>query len=195
MKLLAYSFTCSWQSCKTHCIPDALSRAPVDHPTTEDEEAEEEVTHQLHSVITYSLTQLDPNGVRVSPIEDPTLAGVRAAAHTDPEYTALCESVLNGFPSQRSDLAPSLCPYWGVRDQLAVDDGVLVCGSRLVIPRSLRKETLWRPHDSHQGIERTLRSAQQSVYWAGIDRDITATVQSCTACQERLPSHSWLGSP
>ena len=188
MKLLAYSFTCTWQSGKTHCIPDALSRAPVDHPTTEDEEAEEDVTHQLRSVITYSVTQCDPDGVRVSPIEDPTLAGVRAAAHTDPEYTALCESVLNGFPSQRSDLAPSLRPYWGVRDRLAVDDGVLVCGSRLVIPRSLRKETLQRLHDSHQGIERTLRRARQSVYWAGIDRDITATVQSCAACQERLPS-------
>ena len=111
MKLPAHSFTCSWQSWKTHCIPDALSRASVDHPTTEDEEAEEEVTHQLHSIITYYVTQLDPNGVRVSPIEDPTLAGVRAAAHTDPEYTALCESVLNGFPSQRSDLSPSLRPY------------------------------------------------------------------------------------
>ena len=188
MKLLAYSFTCSWQSGKTHCIPDALSRSPVDQPTAEDEEAEEDVTHQLRSIVMRSVTQLDQDGVRISPIEDVTLTRVRDAARADPEYTALCDVTLRGFPPQRSDLTPDLRPYWGVRDRLAVDDGVLVCGPRLVIPRSLRRETLRRLHDSHQGIERTLRRARQSVYWAGIDRDITATVQSCTACQERLPS-------
>ena len=187
MKLLAYSFTSTWQSGKNHCIPDALYRAPVDHPTEEDEEAEEDVTHQLHSIGIRSVTQLDPNGVRVSPIEDATLARVRDAARNDPEYIALCDTVLQGFPSQRSDLVPQLRLYWGVRDRLAVDDGVLVSGPRLVIRRSLRQETLQRLHDSYQGIERTLRRARQSVYWPGIDRDITATVQSCQACHEHLP--------
>ena len=189
MKLLAYSFNATWQSGKTHCIPDALSRAPVDYPTTEDEEAEQDVSHQVHSIIARSVTQLDPNGARISPIEDATLSRVRNAARADPGYMELCETVLRGFPPQRSDLASELRPSWGIRDRLTVDDGVLVYGSRLLIPRSLRRETLQRLHDSHQGIERTLRRARQSVYWPGIDREITATVQSCTACHERLPSH------
>ena len=127
-------------------------------------------------------------GCKITPIEEPTLAKVREAAKNDAEYVSLCDTVLHGFPPQRSDLAVALRPYWGVRDRLAVDDGLLVCGSRLIIPRRLRQETLQRLHDSHQGIDRTLRRARQSVYWAGIDRDVTATVQACSACHERLPS-------
>ena len=98
------------------------------------------------------------DGCEISPIEDPTLAKVREAAKNDAEYASLCDTVLHGFPPQRSDLAVALRPYWGVRDHLAVDDGLLVCGSRLIIPRRLRQETLQRLHDSHQGIDRTLRA-------------------------------------
>ena len=83
MKLLGYSFIASWQSGKQHCIPDALSRAPVDKPTPDDEDAEADVSHQLHSLVIRSMTQLDEDGYRVSPIEDATLSRVRNAARED----------------------------------------------------------------------------------------------------------------
>ena len=78
--------------------------------------------------------------------------------------------------------------YWGVHDRLAVDGSLLVCGQRLLIPRSLRHETLVRLHASHQGVDRTKRRARQVVYWPGLDQDIANFVGSCESCQRHLSS-------
>ncbi|XP_064116685.1 uncharacterized protein K02A2.6-like [Macrobrachium nipponense] len=70
---------------------------------------------------------------------------------------------------------------------LAVDDGLIVYGPRLLKPRSLRSETLQCLHDAHQVVDRTKRRARQTIYWPGIDRDVENTVKSCSRCQELLP--------
>ena len=74
-------------------------------------------------------------------------------------------------------------------NQLTVEDGlILLDGHRIVIPHSMRRDVLARLHASHQGIERTKRRARQTVYWPAINSDIQNTVQSCSKCQESLPS-------
>ena len=45
-------FTTRWKSGKDHCIPDALSRAPVSDPSPEDQEAEEDVEHHVNAITT-----------------------------------------------------------------------------------------------------------------------------------------------
>jgi len=49
-KLVPYHFKAVWKSGKTHCIADALSRAPIDNPTEEDQEAEADVHHHLRNI-------------------------------------------------------------------------------------------------------------------------------------------------
>ena len=106
-----------------------------------------------------SLTETDAGGARLSPVEDAALTRLRDAARGDAEYQALCTTVQNGFPNEKSDLPSQLRPYWPVRDRIALDDGLLVCGPRLIIPSHMRREVLSRLHDSHQGIVRSPDSA------------------------------------
>ena len=186
-KLMSYTFTAVWKAGKTHQLPDALSRAPVDRPSTEDEEAEHEVVHLIRSVFLARLED-SSNGAESSPFRDALLDRVREAASSDDSYKTVAETVLNGFPEHKAELPSPVHPYWNVRERLSVDDGLLVCGARLVIPHGLRREVLERLHDSHQGVERTKRRARQSVYWPNIDRDISNLVTSCRHCHERLPS-------
>ena len=47
---------------------------------------------------------------------------------------------------------------------------------------------LQRLHDSHRGAEATKRRAKQTVFWPGINSDITNTVRACEACQMLLPN-------
>ena len=185
-RLTSFNLVAAWRQGKLHAIPDALSRAPVDDPAPDDEEAERDANHQLASVI----SRLATGGTDdcPSPFKDAALAELRAAAAADPELIALTERILAGFPEHRSQLEPHLRPYWAVRDRLAVDDGLLLCGQRLVIPHSLRRDTLRRLHASHQGIERTKRRARQAVYWPSMDQDIANAVSTCQACQRYLPS-------
>lgn len=188
MKLCAYSFTARWQSGKSHFISDALSRAPSQDPTAEDDDV---VTEEdpLHATVEATLRAVCEEGTQLAPLQDQTLAKVRAAASRDAEYAALRDVIITGFPEHRKDMESMLLPYWGVRSMLTVDDDLIVYGARLLIPCSLRRETLERLHDGHQGVERTKRRARQTVYWPGIDNDITNVVSSCSLCRSLLPSH------
>ncbi|KAF7664614.1 hypothetical protein LDENG_00172020 [Lucifuga dentata] len=62
-------------------------------------------------------------------------------------------------------------------------------GNRIIIPRGFRVEILRRLHVTHQGIQRTLAHARALVYWPGLTDGVHVTVESCTACQEKLPSN------
>ena len=187
-RLTPFNIVATWRQGKMHAIPDALSRAPVDTPTPDDEEAEKDVEHQIASLIARLTTGVPAEEAEESPFPDATLEEVRAAAERDSEYITLKDVVLAGFPDHKSQLDPLLRPYWGVRDRLAVDGSLVVCSQRLLIPRSLRRQTLIRLHASHQGVNRTKHRARQVVYWPPLDQDIANLVGSCGSCRVHLSS-------
>ena len=189
LRLTAYSFIASWQRGADHKIPDALSRAPVSDPAAGDEVAEPD-PDPLHAAVIAALQaeSTAEDGTLLAPLMDPALEKIRAAASRDPEYLKLRGVVMQGFPDHCHELPPEVRPYWGVRSMLAVDDGLLVYGSRLVIPSDMRREVLRQLHASHQGIERTRRRARLCVYWPGIDNDIANIVSSCSVCRAMRPS-------
>lgn len=106
----------------------------------------------------------------------------------DEKYKTLIDNVQNGFPSSRDKANASVIPFWNIRNELSVDDGIVLYGPRIVVPKSARREVLARLHDSHQGTDRTKRRARQNVYWPGISNDIATTVASCNKCQALRPS-------
>ena len=121
-------------------------------------------------------------------LRDPIFDRLQVIALSDENYKSLIDNVQNGFPAARDKADASVAPYWNIRNELSVDDGIVLYGPRIVIPKSARREVLDSLHDSHQGIDRTKSRARQSVYWPGINNDISTTVASCNKCQERLPS-------
>lgn len=189
-KLSSYTFTACWQKGSAHSAADALSRAPVRHPEVDDGVGDMDVEEAdpLHVAVVAALHAVTEEGSRLAPLKDQTLEKVRAAAVQDAEYRDLREAITNGFPEHCHDLPHHLRPYWGVRSQLALDDDLIVYGPRLLIPCILRRETLSRLHDCHQGMERTKRRARQTTYWPGIDRDIENVVSSCQQCRPLLPT-------
>lgn len=187
-KLTAYSFTARWQKGTAHCAPDALSRAPVQDAGTPGDAADSDGMDPLHAAVVSALHAVCEDGIRLAPLRDQTLEKIRAAAQRDAEYIDLRGVILAGFPEHRHELEPHLRAFWPVRSMLAVDDGFIVYGPRLLIPHSLRRETLENLHAGHQGIERTKRRARQTTYWPGMDRDIENLVSSCPQCRPLLPS-------
>jgi transposase InsO family protein len=120
-------------------------------------------------------------------LPDPLLDELRAAAASDPEYAALMTAVATGFSVPRHHTAQHIRQYWSVWEELSVDDGLVLFGRRIIIPRSARKDVLLKLHAAHQGIVRMKRRARQTVFWPGITNKITLAVEKCQACQERLP--------
>ena len=57
-------------------------------------------------------------------------------------------------------------------------------GERIVIPRTLRAQTLERIHEGHMGTEKCKRRARKNVYWPGMNSDIEEIVKTCKTCSE-----------
>ena len=185
-KIAPYLYTAVWRAGKQLSIPDALSRAPVSHPTPEDETACADSTAHLRAVISVNAVASDED---VPPQDsDRTLQDLREAARLDPSYSRLRDCVTSGFPPNRYDLHNDLLPFWKLRDSLSTDGELVLYGPRIVVPAALRRRTLARLHDSHRGVEATKRRARQTVFWPGIDSDVTNTVRDCEPCQVLQPS-------
>lgn len=98
---------------------------------------------------------------------------------------SVCAEVMKycqeGWP-QKSPPNPVLGPYWRARSSLSLQNGLLLYNQRIVIPRSLQKETLESIHQGHQGITRCRLRAKISVWWPGISSHISEMVEKCHIC-------------
>nr|XP_058940983.1 uncharacterized protein K02A2.6-like [Pocillopora verrucosa] len=91
--------------------------------------------------------------------------------------TLLKQTIQEGWPDHQSALPPLVVPYFSIRDELAVTDGLVFRGERLVIPKSLK-------NCGHQGIESCLRRAREHVFWPGMNKEVKEWIQTCEACRE-----------
>ncbi len=74
-------------------------------------------------------------------------------------------------------------PYQHFKGELSVLDGVLLKGTRVVIPNSLRQQMVRLVHEGHLGIEKCKRCARDVLDWPYMNRDIETYVQRCDTCQ------------
>ena len=86
---------------------------------------------------------------------------------------------MEGWQEDRSKLPPQLTPYYDVRDELGVYDGLVFKGERLVVPQGLRAEIKKDIHVSHAGVEGCLRRARESVYWPGMNAELKHWISTC----------------
>lgn len=91
--------------------------------------------------------------------------------------------------SERWPNTPSegIRPYFNRREELRLENGVIVWGYRLVIPENLRKDMLNELHSHHFGIVKTKAMARSYIYWPKIDEDIEKICKSCIYCLENRP--------
>ena len=59
-----------------------------------------------------------------------------------------------------------------IPSQLSVEDGLLIRGSRIVIPSYLRQDMLHRIHECHQGFVKCRERARHSVWWPGLSAQL-----------------------
>ncbi|PIK55858.1 hypothetical protein BSL78_07250 [Apostichopus japonicus] len=94
------------------------------------------------------------------------------------------EIVVNGWPERQREVPQAIRKYWAYRDELSVEDGLIIKGDRIVIPKTMQKDILRKLHEAHQGITKCQLRAKASVFWHSINRDIEDMVKECHLCQE-----------
>ena len=101
------------------------------------------------------------------------------ATAKDPTMQKVIQFTQSGWPRSVSD---DVEPFSAARANLSYTDGLLLYGTRVVIPAQHRADTLTRIHTGHQGIHRCKARAQETVWWPGITKDVTTMVKDCLEC-------------
>ena len=169
MRMMRFLFTISHVPGKDLKIADTLSRAPVADPTAEDAFLQQEVTAYVDFVIGHL------------PATEQRLEEIRACQEADKTCQQIAEFCQAGWP-EKSMLPVEVKPYYSVSAELTVQKGLLLRGSRIVIPPPLRKTLLEKIHSGHQGITKCRERARQSIWWPGISTQLENLVRNCKEC-------------
>ncbi|UYV84981.1 K02A2.6-like [Cordylochernes scorpioides] len=104
------------------------------------------------------------------------------------EDTTLKAVVNYRWPDKK--MSQALLSYWHFKDELGVQNGLLMRSCRLVIPASMKLEILDKLHAGHFGITKTRLRVRETVWWPGISEEIEETVRKCSVCiQEAVSKH------
>ncbi|XP_060078694.1 uncharacterized protein LOC132558179 [Ylistrum balloti] len=123
------------------------------------------------------------------PVSDCKLHEIRFATSNDPDMCELVEVVRRGLPEKRYSCPSSVLEYWNFRDQVTVNEGIVMKSQKVVIPRSLRQEMMDKVHSGHMGVDKCLQRARDVIFWPKMSSDITDMVLKCTTCLERRNSN------
>jgi hypothetical protein len=159
---------------KENIDADALSRAPVDKASTKDALAEGVASSFTRLSLISAISGSDAS------VLDPVLERIKMAAQKDKQMIELRETIINGFPNDKCNLSLCLRPFWNMRSQLAIDekDGMIVAGARIVIPAECRQALLQDLINMHKGATKLRQRSRLTVYWPGMDIDITNSAKS-----------------
>ena len=166
LRIQKYSFSVVWRKGKDLIIADTLSRAP--QPFTEPNNIEE---YEVHSV-------------RNLPISDVRIAEFREETSKDLILQMVQKYVNQGWPDNKNAVPLEGRPFWCVRDELYVSEGLVLRREKLIVPNSLCRSMLSKIHASHLGIEKCTAQAKDLFYWPGMSAQITEMCEQCSTCAE-----------
>ena len=174
LRMMRYNFSISHVPGKHLVTADALSRAPVGQPTTDDEELQKDTTVYVRQVM------------ETIPVVEQRLEQIRQGQETDRVCQQLAQYVQHGWPDKEK-LSREVRIFHNVRSELTIAEGVLMRGSRIVVPLSLRPDVLNSIHTGHQGINKCRELARMSVWWPKMSSELEALVRNCDVCCKNRP--------
>ena len=167
LKVQGYNFDVSYRPGHTMTLADTLSRLP-----------NMENTAQLNLPC-----HVDNINMDLMNFSHDKQHQLKADTASDQTLRLLSQVIFEGWPNEIKSVDPKVREYWNHRDELALQDGIIFKGRRVVIPPTLREDILKQLHYGHQGIEKTRLLAKEHVFWPRINKDIEEVCTSCQPCQ------------
>uniref|UniRef100_A0A3B1ITQ0 Gypsy retrotransposon integrase-like protein 1 n=1 Tax=Astyanax mexicanus TaxID=7994 RepID=A0A3B1ITQ0_ASTMX len=169
MRLMRFNPIAEYAPGKTLIIADTLSRSPL---ACSDVDTHSDVACYVASVV---------GGIPASPSK---MDEIRTATSIDAELASVIKLIRTGWPEHLSSVPEAAREYIQVKSELSEYNGLVLRGSRIVVPRAMRGEILLKIHDGHQGLVKCRERANSSVWWPRLSKELSELVTSCQVCRE-----------
>lgn len=176
--LASYQYEIEFKPTDKHSNADGVSRLPLPHS--------QDMEGRVSEATLYTLQQLDNLPV--------TADQICKATRNNPLLSKVKQYTLTGWPENYEQ---ALTPYYRRRNELSIECGCLLWGSRVMIPPKLQSYVLEELHVSHPGMVRMKTLARKHLWWPNLDKELEELVQNCHACQANrqkpatAPLHPW----
>ena len=88
-----------------------------------------------------------------------SLYQLRVSTPADDELALFKHTIMEGWPSSIKQVPPCLQPYWTFREELTVEDGLILKGTMNVIPNKKCEAILKLIHEGHLGLNKCKQQA------------------------------------
>ena len=129
-----------------------------------------EVEYQLHCVVSNL------------PISVAKFEEFKEETSKDPVLQEVTSLIRNGWLSSFSECSPETKPYYHIKEELSVVDGIILTVDKVVVPSSMRRDMLKCIHEGHIGIEKCKARARDVMYWLRMNAKIEDFISKCSAC-------------
>jgi len=161
LRLQGYDYNIVYRPGKAN-IADALSRLNVGKDVDESGQKEDFLRCITESSVPRSLTAKE----------------LERASSQDAELLSVRRYILSG------EWADCKLPHYvAIKEELCVIGHIIMRGSRIIIPKSMRKDVLKLAHEGHQGIVKTKSRLKSKVWWPKMDSEAEILCRSCHGCQ------------
>ena len=86
---------------------------------------------------------------------------------------------MQGWTSSIKQVPQVLQTYWTFREELTVEDGLVLKDTRIVIPAKKLEAVLNLIHEGHLGLNKCMPCAKDTVYWSGLRDKLEKLVLNC----------------
>ena len=163
------------QPCKTKIIYKPGVDNPVDYMTRHPDPMQSQNLSHLSRVdayINFVTTYVVPPAVTLQEVKDATAA--------DETLQNLARVITN---QRWHEVGKDVSEYQQIKQELSISNGVILRGTRILVPEKLQSQMVMLAHSGHQGILKTKRFLRESVWFPGIDKKVEELVKGCVPCQ------------
>ena len=111
-----------------------------------------------------------------------SLNQIGIATQEDDELTLLKKTITQGWSSTIKEVPNDLQPYGTFGEELTVEDGIVLKGTRIVIPTKKCEAILKLIQEGHLGLNKCQLTAKDTVYWSGLNNQLEKLILICELC-------------
>lgn len=128
------------------------------------------------------LTEQAESPLSSVPASDKWQRDIKAAQEADNTCQQLLGLIRQNWSSKAASIPADLQLYWFYSHDLTIIDDIIFRANTILIPESLRTDTLETIHEGHSGVSKCRQRAKRSIWWPGMSDHIAKHIGSCKEC-------------